>query len=60
MNSLQFSNFQAPVFLTSLVILLVPEVSIILAKSTTLSKLSDVLFANFQVKLSENSEYRHL
>jgi hypothetical protein len=55
-QKLQFSNFKATVISTSLVILLVLEVFIILVKSTTLSKLSDVLSANFQVKLSQNGE----
>jgi hypothetical protein len=41
-QKLQFSNFKATVIPISLVILLVLEVFIILVKSATLSKLSDV------------------
>jgi hypothetical protein len=37
-------------------LLLVLEVSIILVKSTMLPNLSDVLSANFHVKLSQNGE----
>jgi hypothetical protein len=39
-SNLQFSNFKR----------------LVIPKSTTLSKLSDVLSANFQIKLSQNGE----
>jgi hypothetical protein len=49
----QFSNFKVSVISTFLVIFLVLEIAI---KSTTISTLSDLLSANFQVKLSQNGE----